>query len=316
MAIGPFVLHAEFGQKSFVLRDKDVRAAMVAKMRAGVETMKRTGNRMALLVPGRFDESLAWDYQTANVVENLRACMEVCEPAGLILVLEPLNPMNHPGLFLTKIPQAYQICKAVGSPSCKIVDDMYHQQITEGNLIPNIDAAWDQIAAFHIGRQPGPRRADHGRDQLPEHLQVDPRQGIPGRAVHGARPEEARHRGRARGHRRLSGVRSVLGERRKNPSGGISVSAHWSLHHDHEQQRIGVAARLRQDRGRRVGRHGVLRALRRVRAGVGRHQGRRDRLRRARHRRRDRLPQGGARGRNRRAGRPRRRTASRRRSRA
>jgi hydroxypyruvate isomerase len=155
MAIGPFVLYAEFGQKSFVLRDKDVRAAMVAKVRAGVETMKRTGNKLALLVPGRFEESLAWDYQTTNVVENLRACMEVCEPAGLVLVLEPLNPKDHPGLFLTKIPQAYQICKAINSPSCRIIDDMYHQQITEGNLIPNIDAAWDQIAAFHIGDNPG-----------------------------------------------------------------------------------------------------------------------------------------------------------------
>jgi len=155
MAIGPFVLYADFGQKSFVLRDKDVRAAMVAKVRAGVETMKRTGNTLALLVPGRLDESLAWDYQTTNVVENLRACMEVCEPAGLVLVLEPLNPKNHPGLFLTRIPQAYQICKAVDSPSCKIVNDLYHQQVTEGNLIPNIDAAWDQIAAFHLGDNPG-----------------------------------------------------------------------------------------------------------------------------------------------------------------
>jgi hydroxypyruvate isomerase len=155
MAIGPFVLYADFGQKSFVLGDKDTRAALQAKMKAGVETMKRTGNSLALVVPGRLDESLAWDYQTANVVDNLRACMEVCEPAGLVVVLEPLNPKNHPGLFLTKIPQAYQICKAVGSPSCKIVDDIYHQQITEGNLIPNIEAAWDRIGAFHLGDNPG-----------------------------------------------------------------------------------------------------------------------------------------------------------------
>ena len=126
-------------------------------MRDGIETMKRTGVSQALVVPGRFDESLAWDYQTANVVENLRACMEVCQPAGLVVVLEPLNPKNHPGLFLTRIPQAYQICRAVNNPSCKIVNDIYHQQITEGNLIPNIEAAWDEIAAFHIGDNPGGR---------------------------------------------------------------------------------------------------------------------------------------------------------------
>lgn len=162
MMLGPFVLYADFGVKSFVLRDRDARSVLLQKMRDGVETMKRTGCRLALVVPGRYDESLAGDFQTANVVDNLRACMDVCQPAGLVLVLEPLNPKNHPGLFLTKIPQAYQVCKAVNSPSCKIVNDLYHQQITEGNLIPNIEAAWDEIAAFHLGDNPGRKEPTTG----------------------------------------------------------------------------------------------------------------------------------------------------------
>jgi hydroxypyruvate isomerase len=162
MALGPFVLWAEFGRKTYVLRDPAIRAEILQKMRDGVETMKRTGCKQALVVPGRYDESLAWDYQTANVIDHLRACMEICEPAGLVIVLEPLNPKNHPGLFLSKIPQAYQICTAVNSPSCKIINDMYHQQITEGNIIPNIEAAWDQIAAFHIGDNPGRKEPTTG----------------------------------------------------------------------------------------------------------------------------------------------------------
>jgi len=155
LTLGPFVLYADFSKKSFVLKDRDTREMLLQKMRQGLETMARTGCRQALVVPGRLDESLAWDYQTTNVVESLRACVELCEPKGLVLVLEPLNPRNHPGLFLTKIPQAYAICKAVRSPSCKILDDIYHQQITEGDLIPNIEAAWDEIAAFHVGDNPG-----------------------------------------------------------------------------------------------------------------------------------------------------------------
>jgi hydroxypyruvate isomerase len=155
MMLGPFVLYADFGKKSFVMRDRETRDMLLQKMKQGVETMKRTGCKQALVVPGRYDESLAWDYQTANVIESLRFCMDVCQPAGLVIVLEPLNPKNHPGLFLTKIPQAYAICKGVNSPSCKIIDDLYHQQITEGNLIPNMDAAWDEIAAFHLGDNPG-----------------------------------------------------------------------------------------------------------------------------------------------------------------
>ena len=58
-------------------------------------------------------------------------------------------------MYLSKIPQAYMLCKAIDSPSCKILFDIYHQQITEGNLIPNIDMAWDEIAYFQIGDNPG-----------------------------------------------------------------------------------------------------------------------------------------------------------------
>jgi len=155
MALGPFVLYAEFDKKSFVTRDKEVRGMLLKKMKEGVETMKRTHVRWALVVPGRWEERLDWDYQTANVIDNLKFCLDVCAPPGLILVLEPLNPKDHPGLFLSKISQAYQIARAVNSPSCKILDDIYHQQITEGNLIPNIDAAWDEIAAYHLGDTPG-----------------------------------------------------------------------------------------------------------------------------------------------------------------
>jgi hydroxypyruvate isomerase len=162
MQLGPFVLYADFGAKSFVTRDADVRKMLTDRVQQGVETAKRTGAKWALMVPGRYDERLEWDYQTANVVENLKYCTEICEAAGLTIVLEPLNPHDHPGLFLTKIPQAFQICKAVNSPACKIVNDLYHQQITEGNLIPNIDRAWSEIASFHLGDNPGRREPGTG----------------------------------------------------------------------------------------------------------------------------------------------------------
>ena len=162
MTLGPFVLYADFKVESFVKRDKDTRDMLLKRMEEGVEASKRVNTKWALVVPGRFNLSLNWDYQTANVIENLRFCMDVCVPAGLIIVLEPLNPKDHSGLFLSKIPQAYEICKAVNSPSCKILNDIYHQQITEGNLIPNIDMAWDEIAAFHLGDSPGRKEPTTG----------------------------------------------------------------------------------------------------------------------------------------------------------
>jgi hydroxypyruvate isomerase len=156
MELGPFVLYADFPVTSFVLNKPEIREMLVNKMKEGVEVAKRTGVKWALVVPGRYDEKLHRDFQTANVIDNLRYCCDIMEPAGLTIVLEPLNTLqNHPGLFLTGMPQSYSICRAVNRPVCKIVEDIYHQQITEGNLIPNIDACWSEIAAFHCGDNPG-----------------------------------------------------------------------------------------------------------------------------------------------------------------
>lgn len=163
MTMGVFVASANWGKKTFVTRDKSVRQMLVNKMKQAVEVAKRVNAKWCTVLLDSYDEKLEWDYQTANAIENLKYCADVCEPSGLVMVLEPLNWwMNHPGLFLTRIPQAYQICKAVGSPSCKILDDLYHQQITEGNLIPNMDMAWEEIAYFQVGDNPGRKEPTTG----------------------------------------------------------------------------------------------------------------------------------------------------------
>lgn len=157
MEFGPFVaLPSSIAPASFVYNKPEVREMLVGKMKEMVEVYKRTGIKWGLVSLGDYDLKLHRDYQTANVIENLRYCCEVAEAAGLILVLEPLNVFkDHPGKFLSGIPQAYAICRAVNSPSCKIVEDFYHQQINEGNLIPNMELAWSEIAAFHTGDNPG-----------------------------------------------------------------------------------------------------------------------------------------------------------------
>jgi hydroxypyruvate isomerase len=156
MDIGPYVLRADSGKQDFVLNSQEVRDMLKESMKQGVEVSKRTGAKQALIVLGRYDMKLHMDYQTANAIDNLRLCCDIMEPEGITLVLEPLNPyINHPGLFLQRIPQAYEICRAVNRPSCKILNDIYHQQITEGNLIPNIESSWGEIGAFHCGDNPG-----------------------------------------------------------------------------------------------------------------------------------------------------------------
>jgi hydroxypyruvate isomerase len=161
--IGPFVMYTSWKAATMVTDDPAVREDLKQKIGKAIDTKKRTGCNYALIAPGLCSQRMEWDYQMANMVDNLRYCVDLAEPAGLIFVIEPLNWWsNHPGLFLQKIPQAFLICRAVNSPYCKIVDDLYHQQITEGNLIPNIDKAWDEIGAFHLGDNPGRKEPTSG----------------------------------------------------------------------------------------------------------------------------------------------------------
>lgn len=157
LAIGPFVLSGPNGKPNWVLDTDEVRQAGLALFKKGIEDAKRLDVPQILVVPGFYpkDAQLSEEQMTANVIKNLKFVCEQVDFAGKTIVLEPLNHRNHPGMFLTGIKQGCEICKAVGNPAIKLVDDLYHQQISEGDLIPNIDAGWDYIAAFHLGDTPG-----------------------------------------------------------------------------------------------------------------------------------------------------------------
>jgi hydroxypyruvate isomerase len=164
MRMGVFVAHTiDWKTPSLTSPDPAKRDAFLEEIRQSVDVARRVNATWMTVVPGHVDSRPHFDYQSARVVETLRQAAAILEPHGLVMVLEPLNTLrNHPGMFLTTTPQAYLICKAVGSPSCRILYDIYHQQITEGNLIPNIDAAWDEIAYFQVGDNPGRREPGTG----------------------------------------------------------------------------------------------------------------------------------------------------------
>ena len=151
------------GGDGFAKGDPVARAAFLHDIRNSVEVAKRVKATWMTIVLGMRHHKLELDYQTANVVDMLREASAILEPHGLVMVLEPLNPwVNHPDFFLAKIPHAYLICKAVNSSACKILFDMYHQQITEGNIIYNLDYAWAETGYLQIGDVPGRKEPTTG----------------------------------------------------------------------------------------------------------------------------------------------------------
>lgn len=163
MRMGVFVANKiNWKEPTLVLGAGEHRDEFLQSIRDSVEVAKRCNAKWMTVVPGHVDLRLEPFYQFANVMETLKQGAAILEPHDLTIVLEPLNYRDHPGLFLTKAAQAYALCKAVDSPSCKILFDIYHQQIQEGNLIPNIDASWDEIAYYQIGDNPGRKEPTTG----------------------------------------------------------------------------------------------------------------------------------------------------------
>jgi hydroxypyruvate isomerase len=156
LEMGVFVAHKIYWKEpNLASGNKELREEFLKEIKESIEVAKRVNAKWMTVVPGHVDLRQNKSYQTAHVVEALKQASDLLEPHNLTMVLEPLNFRNHPGLFLSESPQAYEICKAVDSPACKILFDIYHQQVQEGNLIPNIEACWDEIAYFQIGDNPG-----------------------------------------------------------------------------------------------------------------------------------------------------------------
>lgn len=161
MTMGVFVIDGGDNWKTSLTTGKqEFIDNFIKTCKISVEAAKRVNAKWATVVPGFYDRRTPIGLQTAHVVEALRRGAEILEPSGLIMVLEPLS--DTPELFLRTSDQTYEICKAVKSPSCKILYDIYHMQRNEGNLINNINATWDEIAYFQIGDNPGRKEPTTG----------------------------------------------------------------------------------------------------------------------------------------------------------
>ena len=172
MEFGQFVGVFSFDKATFAGRDKDAREQVLADMRASVEVAKRMNTKIVHNVLGKADPNLPWDFQMANAIELLKRAADIYEPHGIVMVMESMNhKINHAGMFLHTIPQAYALAKGAGSPSIKVLFDFYHVQIQEGNIIPTLDYAWDEIAYFQIGDTPGRNEPTSGEVNFKNVLQ-------------------------------------------------------------------------------------------------------------------------------------------------
>ncbi len=156
MEFGQFVGTLTFTEVTFAGNNKDLRNQVLKDVRASVEIAKRMNTKIVHNVLGQADNRLPMDFQMGNAIELLKRISDIYEQHEMVMVMEPMNhKIDHPGMFLHTVPQAYALAKAVDSPHVKILYDVYHVQIQEGNLLPTLDYAWDEIAYIQMGDTPG-----------------------------------------------------------------------------------------------------------------------------------------------------------------
>jgi hydroxypyruvate isomerase len=190
MQMGVFVIDGGDNWKTSLTTGKqEFKDTFVKICRKALETAKRVNAKWATFVPGYFERNLPMGVQTAHVIEALRLGTAILEPQGLVMVLEPLS--DNADLFLRTAEQSYMVCKAVNSPSCKILYDIYHMQRNTGNLIPTMDLCWDEIAYIQIGDNPGRKEPTTGEinyKNIFKHLHTKGYKGVLGMEHGNANP--------------------------------------------------------------------------------------------------------------------------------
>lgn len=138
---------------------------LVNDFKAKVEIAKKLKCKHLIGLTGNERTDISKEKQTENVVKCLKRLAPIAEDNDVLIVMEMLNPLvDHKGFFLTRTDQAVPILNAVGSKNVKLLFDIYHQQITEGNVIRNLTENINLIGHFHVADNPG--RKEPGTGEL------------------------------------------------------------------------------------------------------------------------------------------------------
>jgi len=160
---------AAFCTRFISLVDASKRDEYVAGLTETLEVAKELGCSCLISQVGDELPGVSREAQHQSLVDGLKVCAPLLEKEGVTLAFEPLNTLyDHEGYYLYRSAEAYEIVDEVGSDRVKVLFDIYHQQIMEGNLIRNIEAGIDKIAHFHTAGHPGRNELDSGEIAYPE----------------------------------------------------------------------------------------------------------------------------------------------------
>ena len=138
------------------LVDSSTRPDFLENLKISLANAKTLGAKGIIATTGQALEGVPREKQRQSIIEGLKEAAKIAAGSGIRIYLEPLNILvDHAGYYLSGSAEAFEIVREVGSPDVKILFDIYHQQISEGNLIANIVGNIDLIGHFHVAGNPG-----------------------------------------------------------------------------------------------------------------------------------------------------------------
>jgi hydroxypyruvate isomerase len=129
--------------------------AFVGELKAFLPTVQRLGCGQIILLSGKRIEGTAPGVQRAASIEALKRAVDVLSSAGFTAVIEPIDRLENPSIYLDGVSEAFGIVRAVGSPKVKVLYDLYHEQRGMGNLIEKLEKNIDEVGLIHVADVPG-----------------------------------------------------------------------------------------------------------------------------------------------------------------
>ena len=146
----------------FRMTDPALRTAWLDGLKESCEAAKKLGVKRLITQVGP-DTGAPRAQQHASIVAALRDARPILEDSGVTIMIEPLNTyVNHPEYYLWSSVEGFEIIREVDHPLVKVVYDIYHQQVMEGNIIPNVTNNLDCIAHLHSAGHPGRHELQYG----------------------------------------------------------------------------------------------------------------------------------------------------------
>lgn len=150
------------GWRTAGLVDPKQRDTFLQEIKKTIEYHRAIGNHSATTLTGNAIPGVSRSAQRRSAIEGLKRAAELLETTELALVVEPLNHIDHPGFFMTHSDELAEVIAAVNSKHVRMLFDLYHLQITEGNLINNFRAYADLVGYIQTGDVPGRKEPGTG----------------------------------------------------------------------------------------------------------------------------------------------------------